>query len=789
MRKLRMLLTLLLVSVCSWQSAWAQEEVVVSVSLAQAGELGIEILRQHDPITAVTDLTVTGTMNDEDWAMLKDITALKFLDLSGVTNESVPEFEFSSSSNLISVALPSKLKVLGRRAFSDLKKLESVVLPTTLENLGEYTFYNCSALVDLHITELPSGIKEIPDRCFCYCKALSSFTIPEGITSIGDYAFRDCKQFSSTIPLSVNYIGYSAFCNSAMNIPHVTFSEGFSTKYTSDGGTFQSTGIQSISFPTTYFKNIQLVINNCTKLTDIYLKSPTVLTNPEGLLKGCTSIERIHVPAHLVEAYKLDSYFKNYSSMIVGDATDDYTGWTTISQPLTLSYNRMAGSPNIILKNSMSLEVKGDANQYFGNVVTYGHTARESSTSSSIYKYGNKDWSMIINTCDNVSITGTLEHKIQTYKGKWYFFCLPFDFKVGDIVTENNIKYAIRYYDGYNRATVTTNNWKNFGPNDIVPAGTGFILQTSATTWVTFKAQDNDSKQNVMSNSAFTKTLADNPSETAANKGWNLVGNPWQSYYNIHKINYRAPISVWSGSTYVAYSLTDDDYAIRPNEAFFVQSPGNNATIEFPTDGRQLTEDIVSQNGARGAVASERQIVDIQITGNNELTDKTRLVVNPEASLDYEISCDAGKLMSMDVQVPQVYSLGLDDTQYAINERPADNGELRLGVIIHQDGQYSISAIRNSLGQVLLRDNEAGITTDLSQNGYSFDAQAGTYDSRFMLMFGDNMTAISHVKNAASEAVKVYTLDGREVSNSTDGLKQGVYVVRKGQKTQKVIIK
>ena len=305
---------------------------------------------------------------------------------------------------------------------------------------------------------------------------------------------------------------------------------------------------------------------------------------------------------------------------------------------------------NITLLRNSSLQVKGSDAQSFGDVITYGHSYY--SYSSSLYKGGNKDWSMVLNTCDNVSITGTLMHKIQTYEKKWYFFSLPFDFKVSDIETEKDsktgqyIKFAIRYYDGANRAATNaaSGNWKNYDNDDIVPAGTGFILQTSATTWVTFKAQDNESKQNVMSNSAFEKALADNSTEHAAHKGWNLVGNPWQSYYNIHKLNYTAPISVWDGSTYAAYSLSDDDYAIRPNEAFFVQSPGN-TVISFPVDGRQLTEEITSQNGSR-AEASNRQIVDIQIAGGNELTDKTRLVVNPKASLggdDFAFFCHAAR--------------------------------------------------------------------------------------------------------------------------------------------------
>ena len=803
MKKLRMKLTLLMVGLCSWQSAWAQGVEVTVESIAEAGELGIEILKKHDPINEVTSLTVqSGTLNDADWATIRSIPALTTLDLRGVSNESMPNHQFNKNNsgcdadNLVTVWLPSNLKTIGEYAFSRQSSLVNVYIPSTLESLGQYAFNNCSALTSIGLDALPSAITVIPRNCFDNCQALGSFTIPEGVTSIEQSAFQDCKQFSSTIPSTVISFGQAAFRNAAMNNIDVIINEGATISSNYSNGTFSGTGIRSISLPSTFYNNPGGVISSCKNLTDIYLKSPTVLSNPgtgsswgDFLADVNLTNLTIHVPTHLLEAYKLDSYFKDYSNLIVGGATVGVGEAWTINAPLTLSYSRMPASSNIILNQNNSLQVKGSEAQVFDNVTTYGHT----SYSQSWDKYSKKDWSMIINTCDNVSITGTYKHKIETYGGKWYFFSLPFDFRVGDIVTDNNVKYAIRYYDGAARAASGTgSSWKDYGENDVVTAGTGFIIQTSSTTWVTFTAQANDSRNNVVSNSAFVKALADNDAATAADKGWNLVGNPWQSYYNIHKVNYSAPISVWTGSTYEAYSIADDDYAIRPNEAFFVQSPGSSTSITFPIDGRQLTDEIQSQIGAR-AYTNSRKIFDLQIA-YGELTDKTRLVVNPEASMDYEISCDASKMMSMDAKVPQIYSFGPDKTQYAINERPEDNCELHLGINIKQDGEYTLKAIRNSFGQVFLKDNETGITTDLEQNDYVFSAKTGTLESRFVVYFGsiggnDDATGINTINSNDDAIEEIFTLDGVRVGNSRENLKKGVYIVRKGQKTQKIIIK
>jgi hypothetical protein len=55
--------------------------------------------------------------------------------------------------------------------------------------------------------------------------------------------------------------------------------------------------------------------------------------------------------------------------------------------------------------------------------------------------------------------------------------------------------------------------------------------------------------------------------------------------------------------------------------------------------------------------------------------------------------------------------------------------------------------------------------------------------------FKGTITGISNITKESHQTIEVYTLDGRKVDNTTDNLKQGVYVVRKGQQAQKMIIK
>ena len=208
--------------------------------------------------------------------------------------------------------------------------------------------------------------------------------------------------------------------------------------------------------------------------------------------------------------------------------------------------------------------------------------------------------------------------------------------------------------------------------------------------------------------------------------------------------------------------------------------------MDFPATGRQMTSEVTSQNAARRRAAGNRLLLDIQVASNDQ-NDKTRLVVNNDATMDYEIGRDASKFFADGTHVPQIYSLGADGTQYAINERPAENGTLTLGILFASEGEYTISAVRNDIGQVILTDNETSIKTDLSQHSYTFDADAGTCEGRFTMAFS-NTTGIHSMVNNETAEKEIYTLDGVKVGNTT-GLKKGVYVVRQGQHTQKVIIK
>ena len=329
--------------------------------------------------------------------------------------------------------------------------------------------------------------------------------------------------------------------------------------------------------------------------------------------------------------------------------------------------------------------------------------------------------------------------------------------------------------------------YKRVVPEDeemaVIPAGTGFIMQTNKDTWNFFHAVDNAMKQNIVSYNEFVKPLEVNPSEKKANTGWNLVGNPYQCFYNSHCLNFTAPITVWDASDrkYVAYSITDDDYAIRPNEAFFVQCPNTEYnTIGFPLQGRQFTDVVESMNAvkAKDPQALTRLLLDVELS-DGTLTDNTRFVLNSKAQMAYELDCDASKFMSMDASVPQIYTIEQGE-QMAINERPMSDGIVRIGFKVAVAGRYTLSAPRCQFTSIMLVDNETGEETELANgDSYSFSTNAGTFNSRFSLRLSDSADGIEIVQDASSnvQGGETYDLGGRRVIMNGRTGKKGIYIV------------
>lgn len=825
----------------------------ISVELLEPGSLGTEVLYGGvNHIKNVRKLKVKGPMNNADWKQIQLMDSLFELDLSEAETTSIPVEQFAGYGStaetackfLHKVTLPKSLKsiednafrcshieemifpegckltTIGERAF-DATNLRELILPDSVQTMGQYAMYNNRFLEKV---SLGKALTAVPKYCFDGCYYINQMTLPNTITTVNEQAFYNCGSMQlDSLPANLKTIENRGFygCGTikikkwpetlttigeqACAGWHSMDSIVIPSHVTSIGSaTFLNCGrLKYAELPSNFYNIPGTVFEGC-PLETLVLKSASVALYSSPWYPvptdRCGSVT-LRVPNYLVNYYKQDPYWYNFKE-IEGFGTEEVDVWN-IYRPVVLdSHNRYAGSPDIRIYENGSQKISGALPMEINNF---------------IIDHGGSNYGQILSNCESISIKGDCSVHYYTDASKWYFISLPFDMAVSEIKpTDSSVQYAIRYYDGANRAANgASGSWKNYTEDDIIPAGTGFIYQTSKSAWTLFYAVDNESKQNIVSYDEFTKMLATHESEDASNRGWNLVGNPYQTYYNNHYLNFTAPITVRnvSNNSYSAKSLIDDDYAITPNEAFFVQCPKEVNSLSFPLGGRQLTNVIEDQNvqaKSRTALANDRQLIDITLAANGYV-DETRVVLNEEALCGYELSCDASKFFSDDAAVPQLFTVGADGVQYAINERPMDNGTVSLAFYAPVSGSYTLSLKRCDAEHVYLTDHLNGTVTDLSAQDYTFEAETGNYNTRFSLSVVPGATDIASVSERSTKVgatengisiqglvgtAEVFSADGRMVAAATLSgeqttlrMPQGIYIVRAANRAYKVVIK
>lgn len=145
----------------------------------------------------------------------EDCTALREVSFAEAEGEAQYKYleiggnAFMGCTSLVSVALPSRVSVIGWGAFYHCHALREICFSpdtyvsgyafghcealervTPLSEVIEGTFSHCSSLKALPVTD---DVTEIEDDAFEHCDGLTEIFFPETLMSIGDLAFRGCR--------------------------------------------------------------------------------------------------------------------------------------------------------------------------------------------------------------------------------------------------------------------------------------------------------------------------------------------------------------------------------------------------------------------------------------------------------------------------------------------------------------------------------------------------------------------------------------------------------------------
>ena len=748
----------------------------VEVTLATAGTLGEEILKQLDYVNKVNELVITGPLNGDDYYQIQSrMPNLMSIDMTNVTMESLPDNFFNGRLALLEIKLPKILKSIGTSAFRECHGLTSMVLPEGVTTINPTAFYNCR---DLKTINLPASLIALGRECFSECISLQSIVIPEKITVLEDYTFYNCVSLSDAkLPTGLKEIKNYAFsyCRTLTSIElpdALTFLRSQAFR--------ECIGLTEITLPAS-LQYCDYPFYNCSNIKRINCFAsvpPTLEGNRDILYNVDKSSCELQVPFWSVNDYKLTTGWDAFSII---NPSDYETDVINIQGKLTLAEGvRPTLQPSVSVFDNGRFGVKG-AEALSMKRYTQSHRLDMYANSSN---YDRSQYTSLIIESAAMRADSVI-YTLSAGGNVWMYLSFPFDVKVSDIEVSDGGLYAVRKYDGATRAQGSASNWKDMTNDGTLHAGEGYIIQFNKNvSRVALKAINNGNKNRLFSGDALSNPLSEYTSEFAHNRSWNFVGNPYSCYFDIRYMNYTAPITIWNGRGYVALSPEDDNYILKPMQAFFVQKPIDVDAITFLPEGRQTDTSIRTRMEVRTAtMESERIIYNLALTGN-EYTDHTRIVVNPAMSMGYDMARDAAKFMSDDKEIPQLFSLDAASMRYAINERPVDNGAVSLGVYIGKAGSYTFSLGENmeQCGEVLLIDKLAKQEVRLDRESYTFVADAGTDDTRFEVRFNATPTGMEtekvnpvtvvkggngqiEITTGAGNQVTVYNATGQEQTN------------------------
>ncbi len=706
----------------------------------------------------------------------------------GTGVETIGGSAFQACYALNEINIPASVKSINSYAFQSCSGLTTVNFSEGLTYLGDYAFYGCSSIKEL---KLPNTLTSISNYAFQNCSKIEKLVLPENLASIGSYAFYKCRSLVDLkLPNSLQSIGYSAFqyCSSLVDLKLPSSLETISS-YAFNG----CTSLSEIHIPSMMKSIGDYAFTGC-GAKDVYAYTLVPIPINTNTFDYNGVLHAPNNPYSVFLAYYSDNGWRRFLNVLPFDA--EYDRWY------------MGDNEDITLENGETIPNKdgemaeGDMNP--GSGLTYKPGSYQWLDKLNLkWKLG-KAPSLIDNPDVNID---ELTFLLDVEAEKWYFFCFPFDIELDN--AKFNGKFRWRYYDGDIRAANGSGGWQDIEGNTL-NAYQGYIFRTNKSGEIEL----------TISNPIFTAKdknvcITSHPSKNEHDASWNLVGNPNISYYNLNSFleNFERPITVWNPNTntYDAVMPGDDDYEFHPFEAFFVQKPTDIDAIKFDNDNRetyvQSQQTMEARRRARAAMPLDRsrRFINLSIS-NGEQSDKTRVVFNDKKSLDYEQECDASKFLSTE-SVPQIYTLDVKNVKYAINERPNDKMNVRLGFVATEEGEYTISVQRMDT-PMALKDMQTGTIHNLGEGEYEFYSAAGTFDDRFMLIPAAGATGINglpegvvvyadnsgiSIKGLDGKTAAIFNAAGAQVGQLTDNghaaVAAGTYIVTVGEQSTKIVVK
>jgi len=264
-------------------------------------------------------------------------------------------------------------------------------------------------------------------------------------------------------------------------------------------------------------------------------------------------------------------------------------------------------------------------------------------------------------------------------------------------------------------------------------------------------------------------------------RGFNLVGNPYPSPINIAQFvaDNSANITptlyfwrktngsgggaycTWTGGIFVSNNepeAFDPGGVIQTAQGFFVEALGSSTSVIFKNGQR------IANNANQFFKAKPIERNTIWLNATNTAGAFAQMAVSYTTNATIGVDSFDGKYFNDGVIA--LNSI-LEDTNYVIQGRPLpfDGSDVvPLSFKATNPGDYSIAidhveGLFSSLQEIILKDNDNGIETNLKSGPYNFTASAGAANSRFSLKY--QKTLGIEIPNLDENGILVYQNKGK----------------------------
>lgn len=280
----------------------------------------------------------------------------------------------------------------------------------------------------------------------------------------------------------------------------------------------------------------------------------------------------------------------------------------------------------------------------------------------------------------------------------------------------------IQYLSGQEGIAVNNNE-------TIFVPGKGYMMAISQDSYLSNTGTLNNGDVEIM-------LTNQEPLTDTYNKGWNLVGNPYQAYLDLNMVGagtyyiYDAESGV-----YVPYTVAGSDNPvapsryIHPHQGFFMYSANDNTNFTFSTTMATANKEAGSY--FRGDDQVNYPLVNLFAKNQAGNRDLAIIEFNrPEIGGATKVSFMTNANFSI--------AAHLGNESYGLLFTPENTERVPVYFVATEDGTYTLdwSTHNGEFTSLLLVDNKTGVITDmLRADKYTFDASADDYSSRFYITY------------------------------------------------------